>query len=178
MFNRIRKLFTLIGNRIRTIIDFFYPPFRRWFSPQLFRYAVCGVSNMGFNLVLFSIMYNFVFAKELVDVFGIVTLRPFVAAFLVVFPITLMTGFLLQKYVTFTTSLLRGKVQLVRYTSVVMLNILINYVGLHFFVEIVGFWATPSQFIVNIVNAVVSYLCQKYFTFREIDMNKENEKRE
>jgi putative flippase GtrA len=167
MFNHIRKLFTLIGSRIRCVIDFFYPPFRRWFSPQLFRYAACGVSNLGFNLVLFSIMYNFVFAKELVDVFGIVTLRPHVAAFLIVFPITLMTGFLLQKYVTFTASQLRGKVQFARYASIVMLNLLINYVGLNFFVEIVGFWATPSQFIVNVVNAVVSYLCQKHFTFRE-----------
>ena len=166
MFNNFRKLFILTGNRIRAIIDFFYPPFRRWFSPQLFRYGACGVSNLGFNLVLFSIMYNFVYAKELVDIFGIVTLRPHVAAFLTVFPITLMTGFLLQKYVTFTISQLRGGVQLFRYTSVVLLNLLINYVGLNFFIEVLGFWATPSQFIVNIVNAIVSYLCQKHFTFR------------
>ena len=167
MFNHIRKLFILIGNRIRTIIDFFYPPFRRWFSPQLFRYGVCGVSNLGFNLVLFWILYNFVFVEDVVYVVGFIPLTSYVAAFLTAFPITLMTGFLLQKYVTFTASQLRGKVQLTRYVSVVMLNLLINYFGLHFLVGVVGFWATPSQFIVNVVNAVVSYLGQRYFSFRE-----------
>ena len=167
MFNQIRKLFTLIGNRIRRIIDFFYPPFRRWFSPQLFRYAACGVSNMGFNLVLFWILYNFVFAEDVVYVIGFIPLTSYVAAFLTVFPITLITGFLLQKYVTFTASQLRGGTQLARYASVVMLNLLINYFGLHFFVGVVGFWATPSQFIVNVVNAMVSYLGQRYFSFRE-----------
>ena len=167
MFNQIRKLFTLIGNRIRCIIDFFYPPFRRWFSPQLFRYAACGVSNMGFNLLLFWILYNFVFAEDVIYMVGLIPLTSYVAAFLIVFPITLMTGFLLQKYVTFTASQLRGKVQLVRYISVVMLNLLINYAGLKFFVEVLGFWATPSKMIVDIVCAVVSYLCQKYFSFRQ-----------
>ena len=167
MFNQIRKLFTLIGNRIRYIIDFFYPPFRRWFSPQLFRYAACGVSNLGFDSVLFFLIFNFLFHQSLIDVFGIVTLTPHVAALLVTFPITLMTGFLLQKYVTFTASQLRGKVQLIRYASVVMLNLLINYIGLKFFVEVLGFWATPSKVVVNMICAVVSYLCQKYFTFRE-----------
>ena len=163
----IRKLFTAIGNRIRAIIDFFYPPFRRWFSPQLFRYAACGVSNLGFNLVLFFIAHNFLFAQELVDVFGIVTLTSHMAALLITFPISLMTGFLLQKYVTFTASQLRGGIQLVRYFSVVMLNLLINYAGLKLLIEIVGFWATPSKMVVDIICAIVSYLCQKYFTFKK-----------
>ena len=167
MLNTIRNLFTLTGKQIRRVIDFFYPPFRRWFSPQLFRYAACGVSNMGLNLLLFWILYNFIFAEEVVYVVGFVALTSYVAALLTVFPITLMTGFLLQKYVTFTASRLRGGTQLARYVSVVMLNLLINYFGLHFFVGVVGFWATPSQFIVNVVNAVVSYLCQRHFTFRE-----------
>ncbi|MDR0332142.1 MAG: GtrA family protein [Dysgonamonadaceae bacterium] len=167
MLNNIRKLFTLIGGRIRRIIDFFYPPFARWFSRRLFRYGVCGVVNMGFNWVLYSAAYNFLFDKQLIDVFGLVPISPHIAALLLTFPISLITGFLLQKYVTFSTSQLRGGVQFVRYISVVTLNLLINYAGLKFFVEMLGFWATPSKMVVDIITAIVSYLCQKYFTFRE-----------
>jgi putative flippase GtrA len=168
MFNNIRKLFTLIGECIRRIIDFFYPPFRHWFSCQFFRYGVCGVSNMVFDWVLYFLAYNFLFGKQVVDVFGFVAISPKIAALLVTFPITLMTGFLLQKYVTFSASQLRGGVQLVRYISVVAFNLLINFLGLKFFVEILGFWATPSKMLVSIICAVVSYLCQKHFTFREL----------
>lgn len=161
----MRKIFILTGKFISDIIDFFYPPFRKYFSLQFFRYGVSGASNVGFDWVLYFITYNIIVQKQLVHL-GFVTLSPHIASLLITFPITFFTGFLLQKYVTFTASQIRGKDQLVRYMAVVIANLLINYFGLKLFVEVIGIYPTPSKMIVTIITTVFSYFSQKKFTFR------------
>ncbi len=161
----MRKLFILVGKFISDIIDFFYPPFRRYFSLQFFRYGVSGAGNMVFDWVLYFIIYNFVIQKRLVHL-GIVTLSPHIATLFITFPITLFTGFLLQKYVTFTASTLRGKVQLIRYSAVVVANLLINYFGLKLLVDVLSIYPTPSKMIITVFTTIFSYISQKKFTFR------------
>ena len=165
-FVGMKKLFIKIGNCIRNIIDFFYPPFKRFMSPQLFRYAACGGSNMLFDCVLYYFIFNYVLHQQAVD-FGFFVMRSDWAALTIKFPITLLTGFLLQKYVTFSlANASRGRVQLFRYLQVVIMNLGINYIGLYFFVDILHFY--PS--IANATNAVItsffSYFAQKLYTFR------------
>lgn len=161
----MRRLFILTGKFISDIIDYFYPPFKKYFSLQFFRYGVSGTANMGFDWVLYFITYNFIIQKQLVHL-GFVTLSPHIASLLVTFPITLFTGFLLQKYVTFTASQLRGADQLIRYMLVVGANLLINYFGLKLFVDLFRFFPTPSKMLVTIVTTFFSYISQKKFTFR------------
>lgn len=161
----MRRILVLTGKFIGDIIDFFYPPFRRYFSRQFFRYGVSGVANMGFDWVLYFLVYNFVIQKQFISL-GFVTISPHIAALLITFPITLLTGFLLQKYVTFTSSNLRGKQQLVRYMAVVGVNLLINYFGLKFFVEVLHFYPTLSKMIVTLICTIFSYFSQKTFTFK------------
>ncbi len=161
----MRKIFILTGKFISNIIDFFYPPFRRYFSLQFFRYGVSGAGNMAFDWVLYFIIYNFIIQKQLVNL-GIVTLSPHIATLFITFPITLFTGFLLQKYVTFTASEMRGKDQLVRYSAVVAANLLINYFGLKLLVDVLQIYPTPSKMIVTVFTTMFSYFSQKKFTFR------------
>lgn len=161
----MRKLFILTGKYIGNIIDFFYPPFSKYFSRQFFRYGVSGVGNMGFDWVLYFITYNFIIQKQLVHL-GFVTLSPHIASLLITFPISLFTGFLLQKYVTFTASQMRGKDQLMRYVAVVIVNLFINYFGLKLFVEIIGLYPTPSKMVVTVFTTIFSYFSQKKFTFQ------------
>ena len=94
-------------------------------------------------------------------------ITPHILAFGITFPITLLTGFLLNKYVTFTQSSLAGWNQLMRYLLIVGLNILINYVGLKFFVEICQIYPTPSKMLVTGITVLVSYFGQKYFSFKK-----------
>jgi putative flippase GtrA len=89
-----------------------------------------------------------------------------IAAFLMVFPITFTTGFLLAKYVTFTASELIGRIQLFRYGVTVAGAILLNYVFLKLFVEYVGFYATLSKVFTTVIVVIYSYLLQRYFSFR------------
>lgn len=164
---------------ITKIIDFFYRPFSRYIPEQLFRYAACGGGNMVLDWVLYFVVYNFVVGHELVYIslpdmlcqLAVencqLCLTPHILSLLIVFPITLITGFLLNKYVTFTQSSLRGYSQLFRYVLIVAVNLLVNYFGLKLFVEICGIYPTPSKMIITIITVAISFFGQKYFTFKK-----------
>lgn len=118
-----------------------------------------------FDLILYFIFYQYVLDKQIVEL-GIVAISPHIAAFIIVFPITFSTGFLLGKYVTFTASELKGRIQLFRYGLTVAGAILLNYVFLKFFVEYAGIYATPSKAITTILVVIYSYVLQRYFSFK------------
>ena len=158
---------------ITRIIDFFYTPFRKCVSEQVFRYAACGGGNMVLDWVLYFLIYNFVIGHELINFqFSIFNFQfaqaitPHIATLCIVFPITLLTGFWLQKYVTFTQSDLHSARQLARYISIVAVNLAINYFGLKLCVEIWGWYPTPSKIIITLITVIISYFGQKYYSFR------------
>jgi putative flippase GtrA len=161
----MNRFLTKTGLGIQKALDFIYPLVRRFVSVQIYRYAACGAANMLFDLMLYFLLYNLIFKDSLHNI-GCITLSPHIAAFLVVFPVTTLTGFLLQKYVTFTASDLKGGTQLFRYILVVSTNLLINYAGLKILVDGLHFFPTPSKLIITVVTVVCSYIGQKKFTFR------------
>jgi putative flippase GtrA len=118
-----------------------------------------------FDWVLYFFTYNFILKYRLVDL-GAVTLSPHIATLVIIFPVVTLSGFLLQKYVTFTASDLRGGVQLARYLLVIFINLLINYAGLKILVDGLGFYPTPSKMIVTVVTVICSYIGQNKFTFK------------
>lgn len=161
----MRKLFEFTGKVIRHSVDFFYPPFKKYMTPEFFRYGVTGVANMVFDWVVYFSFYHFVLQKQMLHL-GIVTLSSHIAALMFTFPITFMSGFLLQKYVTFTASDLKGRIQLFRYGMVVAANLLLNYLGLKLFVDVFNLFATPSKMMITIITTLFSYFSQKKYTFR------------
>lgn len=151
-----------------TIIDSFYFLFKKFLPLKTYRYMVCGGGNLVFDIVLYFVMYNFILAKQDLDL-GIVVLSPHIAALFIVFPITFFTGFLLNKYIAFEESDLKGGVQLYRYGLVVTGAILLNYVLMKFFVDYVGFYPTPSKILVTAISVIYSYTLQNRYTFRVAD---------
>ena len=149
---------------IRTV-DFFYFPFLRFIPPEIFRYGATGGANTAVDIFLYFIVYRVILRKQIVEL-GFIAISPHIAAFLIVFPITFTSGFLLAKYVTFTASELRGRIQLFRYGLTVAGAIVLNYVFLKFFVEVAGFYATLSKFLTTIVVVAFSYLSQRFFSFK------------
>ena len=168
---KMQKLSQIITEAIHIL----YKPFRHIVSEQLFRYGVCGGSNMVLDWVLYFLIYNFVIGHELVYIplhcsilnMTEVCITPHIMTLCVVFPITLLTGFWLNKYVTFTQSSLRGIHQLLRYILIVMVNLAINYFGLKLFVEVIGIYPTPSKMIITLITVIVSFFGQKYYSFRK-----------
>lgn len=156
-----------IAQIITKSIDFFYHPFEKWVSQEIFRYAACGGGNMVLDWVLYFVLYNFVIGHELVYLPFSICLTPHIATLCIVFPITLLTGFWLNKYVTFTQSSLHGWNQLMRYMLIVGLNLAINYFGLKLLVDGIGWYPTPSKVLVTLITVAISYTGQKYFSFRK-----------
>lgn len=162
-----------IAQIITKIIDFVYSPFQKYIPKEIFRYGACGGGNMVLDWVLYFLTYNFIIGHELVtfhlSVFNFQftqVLTPHIASLCIVFPITLLTGFWLNKYVTFTQSSLHGARQLIRYIMIVAVNLAVNYFGLKILVETVGWYPTPSKICITLFTIVISFLGQKYFTFR------------
>ena len=159
---------------ITKIIDFVYSPFQKYVPREIFRYAACGGGNMVLDWVLYFLTYNFIIGHELVyinlPVFQSpdfqICLTPHIASLCIVFPITLLTGFWLNKHVTFTQSTLHGARQLARYIMIVAVNLAVNYFGLKLLVEHFTWYPTPSKICITLLTVIISFLGQKYFTFR------------
>ena len=163
----MRDFLEKIGGVIIRIVDWFYFPFLRFIPNQIFRYAVTGGANTVLDLLLYFVFYRYVLDMQIVDL-GFIAISPHIAAFLMVFPITFLTGFLLAKYVTFTGSELKGKIQLFRYGVTVAGAIILNYVFLKLFVEYAGLYATLSKGLTTVIVVIYSYLLQHYFSFKTV----------
>ncbi|WP_048904250.1 GtrA family protein [Pedobacter sp. V48] len=150
------------------IIDFFYPPFSRWLPIHTFRYMVSGGTTAATGIVVYYICYNWILHQK--DVHLSIPFFPNLitaptAALAIESVITFFIGFVLNKYLIFTKSDLKGRIQLFRYGSVVATNILLNYALLKVFLSF-GFYPTISKIIITTILTVFSYFSQKHFSFK------------
>lgn len=155
-----------LARTIGRIIDKCYVwPIEQFISRTMFRYAVCGGANMALDLVWYFVIYHFVVAQHFIDL-GIVVVSPHVASLVVVFPITFLIGFWLNRNVAFRATEFGSGAQLVRYALSVVGSLLLNYVCIKLFVEVVGIWPTPAKALTTALCVVYSYLAGRYFTFK------------
>jgi putative flippase GtrA len=159
-------LASLIQKIFKGVIDLIYPLFKSFMPKQLFRYAFCGGFAVMVDITVFFVSYNFVFGKELVH-FSNYVLQPHTAAFIVAFLCSFPVGFFLQKYITFTNSNLRGRVQLFRYILIVIICFLMNYYGIKTLVEQYHIFPTLAKMIVTVFVVAFSYFAQRHFSFKE-----------
>lgn len=148
-----------------SIIDFFYPPFKNWFSIHTFRYMASGGFTAASGIVAYFVIYNFVLQQHDVYFSGYLITAP-IAALALESVFTFILGFMLNKYLVFTQSDLKGRIQLFRYGTVVCTNILLNYALMKILVEGFQFYPSVSKAFITILLAVFSYFLQKYFSFR------------
>lgn len=150
---------------INEVLDFFYPIFKKFMPPQTYRYAVCGGMNTLMGLILYTVSFRHIFNREIFD-FGISAFKPHIAALFLSSSFTFSLGFLLNKFIVFTDSYLRGRIQLFRYFLSFMINLIINYFLLKILVEGLKWDAVLSQVITIVIIIIISYLTQKHFSFR------------
>lgn len=159
---------------ILAIIDFFYPPFKKFISLHNFRYLATGGSTFALGNIIYYIAFKFLFQTDEVDVWFFALKRE-TAALAVDFAVVIPVSFILNKYVVFTHSQIKGRIQLFRFINLQFINILLNYV-LHvkLFVDILQIYPTVSRVIVSILIAAFSYIYQHYFTFSVKKLRKRN----
>ena len=134
---------------------------------QTFRYAACGGFNVFLGLSAFYIAFKFILKEKMLDI-GVYVFEPYSAALLISFLVSFPVGFFLMKYVVFSDSKLKGRVQIFRYLLAYIINLILNYFLLRLFVEVLHIYPTIAQLITTAILIIFSYLFQRYFTFKVI----------
>ncbi len=158
---------------ILPIIDFFYPPVRKLMNLQTFRYVASGGTNTLLGFTAYFIGYKYIFFEKEFH-FGFYAFKGHVAALFLSFVVTFLFGFFMSKYVVFSDSNIKGRVQLVRYLMICLFNLLLNYLLLKIFVEQFNVYPVLAQIITTIVVVIFSYIAQRNFSFKAVDINEED----
>lgn len=156
----------MLQDWIIAVLEFLYRPFRRVMPWQTFRYAACGGGNTLLDILIYFVAYNFILQKQVVVLPLAGPVSPYIAAFLISFSISFPTGYLLNRFIVFPGSVLRGRVQLFRYFMLVVACILLNYVFIKIFVERFGIYPTVAKMLTTVIVVSFSYVTQKNFTFK------------
>jgi len=128
----------------RAVDAFYWRRLEGVVSRQLFRYAFCGGMNLALDAVWYFVIYHFLIGEGRMIDLGFVYMSAPIASLFLVFPITFFTGFWLS----------------------VAGAILLNYLCMKLFVEVVGIWPTPAKLATSLLSAAYSFLAARYFTFR------------
>ena len=156
-----------MSNLIRKFLDLFYPIVSKIFDKTTYYYAACGTGNLVLSWILFFLFYQFVFEKKLWHISFInFTFTPYTLSAFSCFIISFTLGFLMMKYVVFTQSELKGRIQLFRYGISAIITSSANLVLLKIFVEIFYFFPSLANVLSTCIVVVISYLIQRNFTFK------------
>ena len=159
------KLHDFISKLILDLIDWVYPLFGKFMPIHTFRYAACGGGNTVLDILGFFFSYNYLFHKMPIHI-GWLTISPHIASFMVSFCVTFPIGFYLSRYVVFQETSVKKVEQLFKYFFVVLGCILLNYIFLKFFVDYLGWYATPAKIVTTFFVVIFSYTSQKNYTFK------------
>ncbi len=138
---------------------------------QTFRYAACGGGNTLLGLVMYFISFKYILQERNLDL-GFYAFKPHIAALFMSFLVNSCVGFFLMKFVVFTESNIKGRIQLFRYFFFFIVCLFLNYVLLKLFVEYFHVYAVLAQVLTTVIVVIFSYLVQKHFTFR-VEISKE-----
>lgn len=155
-----------LSSIISSMIDCLYRGPLRVIPHQTFRYAAVGGGVAVLNMFLYWFSFHFLLGKQDTD-FGIVVISAPILAFLIAFVVTFFLGFYLQRNVSFSGSALRGRVQLMRYGQVVVINLAINYFGLKLLVEVLEVYPSVSYALIQGITITFSYISQRFYTFKK-----------
>lgn len=149
------------------IIDFFYPPFKKLMNIQTFRYAASGGGNTLLGLIIYYISYKFIFSEETFDI-GFFAFKGHIAALILSFCVTFPVGFFMSKYVVFSDSNMKGRIQLFRYLLICLFNLGLNYILLKILVEKFHIYPVIAQVITICIVVIFSYIAQRNFSFKAV----------
>lgn len=147
------------------IIDFFYPPFRRFMNLQTFRYAASGGGNTLLGFIVYFISYEYIFKGKEFH-FDFYAFKAHSAALFTSFCFTFPIGFFMSKYVVFSDSKMKGRIQLFRYFMICLFNLALNFILLKILVERAHVYAVLAQVLTTTIVILFSYLAQRHFSFK------------
>lgn len=155
---------------ITSILDLLYPLVGKFIPRKTYYYAACGGGNLLLSWLLFFVFYQFIFEKQLFTIelpfnFNFVA-SAYTLSSICCFAITFTIGFLLMKYVVFTGSELKGRIQLFRYALSSTLSGVLGWAILKLFVELLSFYPSIANVLSSCIVVIFSYLMQRNFSFK------------
>ena len=153
-------------NKIWSVLHFFHKPFSKLLSQQQFRYLACGSFIALLDIAMFVCLNDFILHQSPVLIAGYKIESYYFAAW-ALWPIGFLFGFMSSKYVVFPGSHLPHGTQLFRYLMLVILCFFLTNVLLNFFIGQCHFYPLISKTSTTIIVALVSYLLQRFFTFKK-----------
>ena len=157
----------LMVSLIQKILDLFYPLVSRLLDKTTYYYAACGGGNLILSWLLFFVFFQFLFQKQVFYIEYInYSLSAYTLSSFLCFIIAFAVGFLLMKYVVFTKSELKGRIQLFRYGLTSLLTWFAHWVILKLFIEWLAFYPSIANVVSSCLVVLISYLLQKKFTFK------------
>ena len=152
---------------IQKTLDLFYPLVSRLLDKTTYYYAACGGGNLILSWLLFFVFFQFLFQKQVFYIEYInYSLSAYTLSSFLCFIIAFAVGFLLMKYVVFTKSELKGRIQLFRYGLTSLLTWFAHWVILKLFIEWLAFYPSIANVVSSCLVVLISYLLQKKFTFK------------
>lgn len=150
---------------INQFIEFFYFDFLKFIPLQTFKYIACGGTTVLVDYSVYHISYYFIFFENSITL-SKYTLSPHVASSILSFMVSFPLGFMLNKFIAFSHSELRGRVQLFRYALTVLSCFVFSIFFIKLFIDF--FYLNPklSKILTILIVAVYSYFTQQYFSFK------------
>ncbi len=162
----MKAIHTAIRKLILSVIDAFYPLFKRFMPLQTFRYAACGGGNTLLDIILFTVAYNVILKGQVLHITDKINPTAHSTSILFSFCFTFPIGFYLNRYVVFQEAKSAKREQLIKYFAVVMFCLVLNYGFMKFFVEVFMWNAIFSKIVTTVFLVIFSYFSQKHFTFK------------
>ena len=154
-------------NLIQKILDLFYPLVSRFLDKTTFYYAACGGGNLVLSWLLFFVFFQFLFQKQVFYIECIdYSISAYTLSSFLCFIIAFSIGFLLMRYVVFTGSELKGRIQLFRYGLSSLATWLAHWLILKLFIEMLYIYPSIANIVASCFVVLMSYLIQKNFTFK------------
>ncbi|MBE7176068.1 MAG: GtrA family protein [Mucilaginibacter polytrichastri] len=138
--------------------------FRKILRNQVVRFFLSAGFGVLVDAVIYFLLYNYVFQKYNITVWGY-RIKGVTAAFVISFSAQVITNFLVNKYLVFTESELKGRKQFFRFALVATLGFFANLLLLNLLVEL-GLYAPYARVLAALSLGAASYFVHKFFSFR------------
>jgi putative flippase GtrA len=152
---------------IRAFLDFFYPIVSRIFDKTTYYYAVAGSTNLVLGWVLFWVLDHWVINSKTLE---LPLFKHPVHSYTVIAAVcgvvSFLFGFLMMRYVVFTESQLKGRIQFFRYGLSALISATVNWLLIKLMVDTFTWNASLCNVFASLVVVTISYFLQRKFSFK------------
>lgn len=152
---------------IRAFLDFFYPIVSRIFDKTTYYYAVAGSTNLVLGWVLFWVLDHWVIKSKTVELpLFEHPVHSYTVIAAVCGVVSFLFGFLMMRYVVFTESQLKGRIQFFRYGLSALISATVNWLLIKLMVDTFAWNASLCNVFASLVVVTISYFLQRKFSFK------------